>query len=352
MPPHNKRHNAAERAIQTFKNHFVAGLCSCYPDFPIHLWDRLLPHALLSLNLMRASRVNPLLSAYVQVYGPFTFNKTPIAPPGIKVLVHEKPAVRKTWALHAVEGWYIGPALDSYCFYCVWIWETAKERTTATLAWFPKYVTMPTATSTDLLFAGLRDVIHALNNPSNNSPLAPLTDSNVLQLKQLVSLLSRAADNHDTHAPQPQTSPTHSDPTEAPILPLPRVDPAPLLRVEPAFPTPTVDPVPLLRVAFEPDLLEPATTPADKYQRAKTPHKGTKRTKRKPKTARMMVTDLKDFLLGYHPRYLRIHSHSCVVAVRGNHRTLQFSASRSKRICLLWNSQRHVRTPAGWTTDQ
>jgi hypothetical protein len=31
--------NAAERAIRTFQNHFIAGLCSIGPNFPIHLWD-------------------------------------------------------------------------------------------------------------------------------------------------------------------------------------------------------------------------------------------------------------------------------------------------------------------------
>ena len=34
--------NIAERAIQTFKSHFKAGLASVNPDFPISEWDRLL----------------------------------------------------------------------------------------------------------------------------------------------------------------------------------------------------------------------------------------------------------------------------------------------------------------------
>jgi len=54
------------------------------------------------------------LSAWAQVHGQFDFNRTPIAPPGIKVLVHEKPENRNTWAPHAVEGWYVGPAMQSY----------------------------------------------------------------------------------------------------------------------------------------------------------------------------------------------------------------------------------------------
>eukprot|EP00957_Ditylum_brightwellii_P036277 2747440-Ditylum_brightwellii.AAC.1 len=34
-PPHVHRTNAAKRAIQTFKDHFIAGLCNVRPDFPL-----------------------------------------------------------------------------------------------------------------------------------------------------------------------------------------------------------------------------------------------------------------------------------------------------------------------------
>ena len=52
VPPHAHRRNSAERAIRVFKNHFIAGLCSTDPSFPINLWDRLLPQALVTLNLL------------------------------------------------------------------------------------------------------------------------------------------------------------------------------------------------------------------------------------------------------------------------------------------------------------
>jgi hypothetical protein len=71
----------AERAIQTFKNHFIAIISSTDKYFPLRLWDRLIPHIIITLNLLRQSRVNPKLSAYAQLNGPFDFNRTPIAPP-------------------------------------------------------------------------------------------------------------------------------------------------------------------------------------------------------------------------------------------------------------------------------
>jgi hypothetical protein len=90
VPPHIHRQNAAERAVQTFKNHFISMLCSTDTQFPIHLWDGLIPHAVITLNLLRQSRINPKLSAHAQLHGIFDYNKTPLAPPGTKVIIHEK----------------------------------------------------------------------------------------------------------------------------------------------------------------------------------------------------------------------------------------------------------------------
>jgi hypothetical protein len=108
------RRNAAERAIRTFKNHFIAGLCSTDKNFPLHLWDAMVSHAIIALNLLRGSRINPNHSAWSQYHGPFDFKRTPLGVPGCRLLVHEKPDKRTTWSPHASDGWYIGPAMESY----------------------------------------------------------------------------------------------------------------------------------------------------------------------------------------------------------------------------------------------
>ncbi len=233
-PPHVHRRNAAERAIRTFQNHFIAGLCSTDHNFPIHLWDRLLPQALLTLNLLRTSRINPRLSAYAQVFGAFNFDRTPLGPPGTKVLVHEKPGQRTTWAPHAVEGWYLGPALESYRCFRVWIWDTKTERITDTLEWFPEHVTMPTASASDLLLASLRDVTQALRTASVTSPLPVTADSHVAELKTLVDALSGAPSAVPVSLSPPRSLPSMPMPapirksvTFAPDVP---VDPAALPR--------------------------------------------------------------------------------------------------------------------------
>jgi hypothetical protein len=63
VPTHCHRRNAAELAIRTFKEHFVAGLASVDPTFPLHLWNMLLPQAEITLDLFRTSRLHPQLSA-------------------------------------------------------------------------------------------------------------------------------------------------------------------------------------------------------------------------------------------------------------------------------------------------
>ena len=91
VAPYVHRRNAAERVIRTFKNHFLAGLASVNLAFPLDLWDLLLPQATMTLNLLCGSRITPSLSAYTQINGLLDFTKTPLAPPGIRTLVHEKP---------------------------------------------------------------------------------------------------------------------------------------------------------------------------------------------------------------------------------------------------------------------
>jgi hypothetical protein len=133
VPPGIHHANAAERAIQTFKAHFIVRLSSLPPEFPLNLWDKLIQQSVMTINMLRASRLNPKLSAYAIMFGEFNFDRTPLAPPGTPVIVHEKPDNRKTWVAHGVEGFYIGPAMDHYRCFKAWIEKTQAERTCDTL---------------------------------------------------------------------------------------------------------------------------------------------------------------------------------------------------------------------------
>ena len=68
VPPSNHRAKNAERVIQTFKNHFIAGLCSVDKDFHLQLWDRILQQSTISLNFLRQSITLPHISAYTHIF--------------------------------------------------------------------------------------------------------------------------------------------------------------------------------------------------------------------------------------------------------------------------------------------
>ena len=190
VPPHNHRSNAAERAIQTFKCHFKAGLSSVDVDFPIAEWDRLLEQAFLTLNLLRSSRLNPNLSAYAQVFGMFDFNATPLAPPGTKVVSHNKPATRASWDMHGSEGWYVGPALRHYRCVTCFMPETRREIVSDTVTFIPQKIVFPKVTTDDFLRQSASDIITLLTQaPPSTLPSLQAGDSTRNALLQLATIL-------------------------------------------------------------------------------------------------------------------------------------------------------------------
>ena len=245
VPPDQHRTNKAERAIRTFKNHFIAGLSSMQPDFPLHLWDRLLPQAEITLNLLRASNINPRLSAYAQVHGAFDFNRTPLGIPGAKVLVHEKPTHRETWAPHATEAIYIGPAMEHYRCFRVYVPGTHSERITDSLSWLPSAHLLPTASSTDAACAAASDLIRALQHPSAESTLSPLHDNERQALATLAIIFANRFTDTPAllpHMPVSDPATTHQQAAE------PRVGPTPGEPAETAAQPPLLSPQPDLRL--------------------------------------------------------------------------------------------------------
>ena len=81
--------NAAERAIQTRKNHIISGLCSTDKEWPLQLWDQLIEQGIITLNLCRTSRKDPALSAYHSFHGKrYDWNRHPMTQPGTRAVVY------------------------------------------------------------------------------------------------------------------------------------------------------------------------------------------------------------------------------------------------------------------------
>ena len=92
-----QRSNAAERTICTFKTHFISKLAGVAPDFPIILWDLLLPQCELTLNLLRQATLDPSKSECKYFHVPFNYDVTPIGPLGCDRIANKNTATRHSW---------------------------------------------------------------------------------------------------------------------------------------------------------------------------------------------------------------------------------------------------------------
>ncbi len=138
VEPHNHRINAAERAIQTFKDAFISALVTTDHNFPLQLWDKLTPQVINTLNMLRALCINPMKLAYKGLYGRYDWNQYPLAPLGCKAVVYKDGDTRGLWALRGIDGWYLGPSMDHYRCDILHIPETRGYQISGSTKLFPQ----------------------------------------------------------------------------------------------------------------------------------------------------------------------------------------------------------------------
>ena len=83
------RRNAAEKTTQTFKGHFKYIICGVADEFPINMWDCLIPQAEFTCNLLHQSNVAPKVSAQAYAFGTHNLNRMPLAPIGCALKIHK-----------------------------------------------------------------------------------------------------------------------------------------------------------------------------------------------------------------------------------------------------------------------
>jgi hypothetical protein len=169
VEPHNHRVNAAEHAIQTFKDAFIAALATTDSEFPLQLWDRLTPQVRDTLNLTRASRINPSISAYEALNGPYDWNRYPLAPLGCKAIVYEDGDTQGSWASRGIDGWYLGPPKDHYRCALYYIPETRAYRISGSTELFPQHCQLPNM-SADQHFRALTNELAHETATANKTP--------------------------------------------------------------------------------------------------------------------------------------------------------------------------------------
>jgi hypothetical protein len=204
LPPYSHIRNSAERAIRSFKYHLIAGLCSTDKSFSMHLWDKFFPQAVITLNMLRTSRINPKLSAATQIFGQYDFNRAPMAPPGTRIIAHETPGRRRTWAPHGQDDWYTGPSLEHYRCYTVYITKTRSNRIVETVEFFPQKITLPFPSSQDLATQAASDLTYALLHLQPAGPFCQVRDKQTIALKRLASIFVSAKPRKTSNPLAPQ----------------------------------------------------------------------------------------------------------------------------------------------------
>lgn len=191
-PVAQHRTNRAERAIRTWKGHFIAILAGIDPECPISLWEDFIEQAELTLNLMRVSPSNPTISAWEMLCGRFDINSTPIAPLGMKVLVHDTPEKRGSWHGHGSLGYYTGRALKHYRCHTVWMKESRGTRVSDCLSWHPVLLKMPGSSLIEELTSAVVETQRLLAkiaaNPSSAHSNQPVPDDNATLAADLRSV--------------------------------------------------------------------------------------------------------------------------------------------------------------------
>ena len=169
--PDMHHQNAAERAVRTWKNNFIVGLASLHPKFPSANWCRLIPQTKMTLNLICACRQNKALPAKTALYGELYFDAKPMAPPGTKAMIHENTGKRFLWAYHAIDAWYVGPAMLHYRCYTVVTADTVGERVMYMIKFEHHVVVIPRVTPTDRIIQATREISSANQHDPTMVPL-------------------------------------------------------------------------------------------------------------------------------------------------------------------------------------
>ena len=190
VPPDEHRRNVAERMIQTWKNHFVAVLSGTDDNFPLHLWDKIIPQAEKQLWLLRQSNTNPKVSAYSHVHGHHNYNALPFVPIGMQTIVHEKSSKRGTWSQHGVKGYVLGTSYEHYRNWIAYCTKSRGVRVSGKMFFKHKYLTNPSVTTGDVVCQAAYNLTKTLKK---NIP-EYFENTELDELKRLDSFFAKAAE--------------------------------------------------------------------------------------------------------------------------------------------------------------
>ncbi len=213
LPLGQHRRNQAERAIQTFKAHFISILAGVNDKLPLLLWCHLLKPTELTLNLLHQSRVAPKISAFAHVHGTHDYMPKLFAPIGCAVQMHVKPDNRLSWDTRLEPGFNLGTSMEHHQCFRVYVTRIRATRISNTVMFKHQYITSQTISPESHVVAAAQQLVMTLqgNIPAGNETAEALTKVSklftkiALAKKEVANAKSRETDSGQTpwHGLQP-----------------------------------------------------------------------------------------------------------------------------------------------------
>ena len=155
FPPNLHRHNAAERAICTFKAHFLLILTGISEDSPKNMWDLLIYQTKMTLNLLQKSTLKSDTSAWEHFNGPIRYNQAPLGPLGYKVIMNKKTNARHSWDFRGKCECNVGVSLEKYWCQLIVAKDTKPVQLSDTEEFCHHYLIKPTLKHSDRILHGI-----------------------------------------------------------------------------------------------------------------------------------------------------------------------------------------------------
>ena len=170
----------------------ISGLSTTDVDFPLQLWDKITEQVIITLNIVRTSRIDPSKSAYHQLHGHrYDWNKHPMAPPGTRAVLLVDPTTRESWGARGIDAWYVGPSFDHYRNCIFFVPETMAYRITASFELFPQHCILPEFTPAEHATEVCSELVESVGklNKRDKMNILNLTKPNLLTAVPITTVI-------------------------------------------------------------------------------------------------------------------------------------------------------------------
>jgi hypothetical protein len=169
----------------------------------MHLWDRLLPQATITWNLLRPHHNAIQRSLPTKCWRATLIS---IALPWRHLLAQKqfyqkKTGQHKTWKTHHINEWYLGPALEYYRCYRDFTNKLKSQRNSNTVGFCPQHTQVLVNPPLDVaIVQATRDLIRVLQYPTPCTPYAHIGHDQMTAMQTILADIFQQHLSKQTHS--------------------------------------------------------------------------------------------------------------------------------------------------------